>query len=183
MTVTVAVLAGGRGSRIGGDKALVRLDGRPLIDYPLSAAREAGLNAVVVAKRSTRLPRLRVPLLLEPDEPTHPLLGIVTALERHPAIIAIPCDMPFIEPDQLVTLAAMSTDVALLWHGEPFPALYRATSLPQLRNALDASASVRSTQAQAALASQSRVPMREVQRLAINTTDDLAAAERLLRQR
>ena len=38
MAVTVAVLAGGRGSRIGGDKALVQLGGRPLIAYPLAAA-------------------------------------------------------------------------------------------------------------------------------------------------
>ena len=180
MTVTVAVLAGGRGSRIGGDKALVRLAGRPLIDYPLTAARAAGLNAVVVAKRSTRLPVLRVPLLLEPDEPTHPLLGITTALEQHPAIIAVPCDMPFIEPSQLVTLAAMSADVALLWHGQPFPVLYRATSLPQLRSALDASAPVRSTQAQALVAPESITPTREAQQLTINTVEDLAAAELLI---
>ena len=183
MTVTVAVLAGGRGSRIGGHKALVRLAGRPLIDYPLTAAREAGLNAVVVAKRGTRLPPLRVPLLLEPDEPSHPLLGIITALEQHPTILAIPCDMPFVESAELVTLATIDADVALLWSDQPLPALYRATTLPRLRKALESSASVRSTQAQAAVAPQSRVPTREAQRLAINTTDDLAAAERLLSRR
>ena len=59
MAVTVAVLAGGRGSRIGGHKALVPLCGRPLITYPLAAARAAGLSAVVVAKRDTQLPPSR----------------------------------------------------------------------------------------------------------------------------
>ena len=70
MDVTVAILAGGRGSRIGGDKALVQLGGRPLISYPLAAAKAAGLDAVVVAKRNTKLPPLDVPVLLEPDAPT-----------------------------------------------------------------------------------------------------------------
>ena len=49
----VAVLAGGRGERIGGAKPTRALAGRALIDYPLSAAREARLETVVVAKRDT----------------------------------------------------------------------------------------------------------------------------------
>ena len=36
-----AILAGGGGRRIGGDKAIVELHGRPLISYPLEAVREA----------------------------------------------------------------------------------------------------------------------------------------------
>ncbi len=36
----VAVLAGGRGERIGGAKPMRELAGRPLIDYPLAAALE-----------------------------------------------------------------------------------------------------------------------------------------------
>jgi molybdopterin-guanine dinucleotide biosynthesis protein A len=138
MSVTVAVLAGGRGSRIGGDKALVQLAGKPLISYPVAAAKAAGLDVVVVAKRSTNLPRLTTQLLLEPDEPTHPLLGIITALERYPAIIALPCDMPFVEPTALTALAEMRQDVATLWPNQPFPALYRETTLHQLRQALEA---------------------------------------------
>lgn len=47
------VLAGGRGSRLGGAKATAELAGRPLISYPLAALAEAGLEAVVVAKPDT----------------------------------------------------------------------------------------------------------------------------------
>jgi molybdopterin-guanine dinucleotide biosynthesis protein A len=183
MDVTVAVLAGGLGSRIGGDKAIVELAGRPLISYPLQAASDAGLEAVVVAKPATKLPPLGVQLLLEPDEPTHPLLGIITALEHHPAIIALPCDMPFVEPQALVALAEMKGDVATLWPGEPFPALYRSSVLPQLREAIQAGASVRSTQAQSSLAPAAVASMRPVTQLAINTPSELAAAEEQLRQR
>jgi molybdenum cofactor guanylyltransferase len=180
MPVTVAVLAGGRGSRIGGDKALVELAGRPLIEYPLSAARAAGLEAVVVAKRHTRLPLLDVPLLIESDDPTHPLAGIVTALEHFEAVIAIPCDMPFLDAADLATLAAVSADVAVLARDQPFPALYRAVILPQLREAVWTGASVRSMQAQAsapaAIASTDPAP----RLLSVNTLEDLAEAERRL---
>lgn len=180
MDVTVAVLAGGRGSRIGGHKAMVTLAGRPLISYPLAAAAAAGLPAVVVAKRDTELPLLEVPVIVEPDAPTHPLLGIVTALEKLPAVIALPCDMPFIAPSDLQALAAMDADVGTLRPDQPFPALYRRPTLGQLREALEASASVRSTQSQSRFAPAATAAMGESTIMAINTPADLAAAETLL---
>lgn len=175
--VTAAILAGGRGTRIGGDKAMVELAGRPLVHYPIQAARAAGLNVVVVAKRTTRLPRLTIPLLLEPDEPSHPLLGIVTALEHHRAIIAIPCDMPFVQPLALAALAEMTAELAILVPEQPFPALYRDTLLPQLRDALGAGRSVRSTQARPSLAPESASSTDPATRLTVNTPEDLARAE------
>ncbi len=183
MDVTVAVLAGGRGSRIGGDKALVPLAGRPLIGYPLAAARAAGLPAVVVAKGGTKLPPLDVPVLLEPDEPTHPLLGIVTALDGLPAVIALPCDMPFIPPTALAALAEIDADVAILRPGQPFPAMYRRATLPRLRAALAAGASVRSTQGQSRLAPVATAAMRPGAARAVNTPEDLIAAEEWLSRR
>ena len=87
MTAIVAVLAGGRGRRMGRPKALVELGGAPLIAHPLAAAAAAGLDAVVIAKAGTALPALDVPVWLEPDQPVHPLLGIVTALVGAPFFI------------------------------------------------------------------------------------------------
>jgi molybdopterin-guanine dinucleotide biosynthesis protein A len=144
MAATVAVLAGGRGTRIGGDKALTRLNGDPLIEYSLRCARDAELNACVVAKRGTRLPTLNVPILLEPDQPVHPLCGIVTALRAYPAVIALPCDMPLLPSAVLKRLAAAATDVMLAAPDAPFPALYTHATLPVLEAALAAQASLRS---------------------------------------
>lgn len=177
----MAVLAGGRGRRIGGDKALVPLLGQALISYPIAAARAAGLSVVVVAKRATRLPALGVDVLLEPDTPLHPLVGIITALEHHDAIIAIPCDMPFLKADTLAALAAAPGEVATLWPGLPLPALYRRALLPRLEHALEDHASLRSTQAGAASALPAATHARE--QMAVNTPADLTAAERLLRAR
>ncbi len=101
---------------------MVQLGGRPLISYPIAAAQAAGLDVVVVAKSSTRLPDLDVPVLLEPDAPVHPLLGVLTALQKLPAVLALPCDMPFVEPADLAALAEMDDDGGDPWlPGQPFP--------------------------------------------------------------
>jgi molybdopterin-guanine dinucleotide biosynthesis protein A len=181
MDVTAAILAGGLGSRIGGDKALVELGGRPLITYPLAAARAAGLDAVVVAKRATELPPLDVPVLLEPDAPTHPLLGVITALEKLPAVIALPCDMPFVRAADLAALAATPADVATLWPGQPFPALYRRAVLSDLRAALIANRSMRSTHAHSHPVHGMVSSNDEAAQASINTPEELAAAEERLR--
>ncbi|MEA2256029.1 MAG: molybdenum cofactor guanylyltransferase [Solirubrobacteraceae bacterium] len=103
-----AVLAGGEGRRIGGDKAIVELDGRPLLQYPVSAMRAAVGEVAVVAKRATALPHLEddVPIWLEDDEPQHPLTGIVRALHgaEPRAVIVVAGDMPLLTRELLEAL-------------------------------------------------------------------------------
>lgn len=172
--VIVAVLAGGRGSRLGGAKALTPLGGEPLIARPVAAARAAGLDVVVVAKPDTTLPGL--PVLVEPASPTHPLLGLVTALEHHGPIVAVACDQPWVTADWLRTLAEHDGP-ALAVADEPFPGRYEPTQLPTLRTALADEASLRRTLAQLA-----PVVLGAPRELAasVNTPEDLAAAERAL---
>src|SRR6185312_15026060 len=107
-TTLGAVLAGGAGSRLGGGKATVGLAGRALVEYPLAALAAAGIEAVVVAKADTELPALAVPVLTEPPQPRHPLLGIVVAL-RHAGgrpVLVVACDLPLLTPELLEALAA-----------------------------------------------------------------------------
>jgi len=129
---------------MGGRKALAQLDGVPLIAHPLAAARAAQLDAVVVAKEDTALPPLAVPVWREPDEPVHPLLGIVTALERaQRPIVAVGCDMPFVTAALLRTLAqGPEAAVRVGDRLAPFPARYMPGHLPALRAALAREASV-----------------------------------------
>ena len=102
------VLAGGAGRRLGGDKAVVSLDGRALLDYPLRAVHRAVGEAAVVAKHSTVLPGLApdVAVWLEDDEPRHPLAGIVCALRNAAgrSVLVVAGDMPLVTADVLAAL-------------------------------------------------------------------------------
>jgi molybdopterin-guanine dinucleotide biosynthesis protein A len=134
----VAVLAGGRGRRLGGAKPIAELGGRPLVTWPLEAARAAGLEAVVVAKAATPLPSdLDVPVWVEPDEPSHPLAGLVFALERAAGrpVIAVACDMPHVSSNLLERLCA-AEGAAAARADLPFPARYEPSALPLLRDVL-----------------------------------------------
>jgi molybdenum cofactor guanylyltransferase len=104
-----AVLAGGRGRRIGGDKAIATLAGRPLLSYPVRAMRAVVDQVVVVAKPSTALPALgEVTVWTEPEQPSHPLVGIAEALRRAPGGWVLVCagDMPFVPVALLESLVS-----------------------------------------------------------------------------
>lgn len=136
-----AVLAGGRGRRIGGAKPGVELAGATLISHPLAAVAAAGLEPVVIAKAETPLPPLDCRVVREPDLPHHPLCGIVAALRAgagRPAVV-IACDMPLAGPALLSHLAATEDALvvpALAGRPQPLPGRYGAELLAPLEAAL-----------------------------------------------
>jgi molybdopterin-guanine dinucleotide biosynthesis protein A len=128
------VLAGGLGRRLGGDKAIVELEGRPLVLYPLEALHEICDEVAVVAKRDTLLPPLSglAELWIEPDEPRHPLTGVAHALRLAAgrAIMVVAVDLPLMDAATLRTIALADPDGAAAVvprvHGrlQPLCALY-----------------------------------------------------------
>jgi molybdopterin-guanine dinucleotide biosynthesis protein A len=153
--IVAVVLAGGRGRRLGEPKMLADLDGRPLLAHALAHAREAGLDAVVVAKPGTPLPPVNVPVLREPESPAHPLLGIVTALRELPdarGIVVLGGDLPFVPPALIRTLAAAPGPLVPVSGGrlEPLVARYDRAQLQALEDALDADAPIHAAIAGAA---------------------------------
>jgi molybdopterin-guanine dinucleotide biosynthesis protein A len=173
---------------MGRPKATMELAGRPLIDYPLAAAARAGLDAVVVAKAGG-LPLIGVPLVLEPDQPQHPLCGVLAALrEAGEPLLALGCDMPFLSPELLAWLASQpeplvvpETDRGL----QPLLARYD----PALADSLDAGLR-REAPLQEVVAGLNprRVGEDELRRFGeperlcfnVNSPADLATAERML---
>ena len=97
-----AILAGGQGLRIGGEKATVELHGKPLICYPVEAVRQVLNRVAVIAKAGTQIPPLSgVEVWIEPEIPRHPLVGITQALALAGGRPVLVCagDMPFVTPD------------------------------------------------------------------------------------
>jgi molybdopterin-guanine dinucleotide biosynthesis protein A len=115
------VLAGGVGRRLGGSKATVKLAGRPLISYPLDALRRALSTVAVVAKPDSELPALPgVTVWIEPQEPQHPLAGIVHALrcaDGRPVVVCA-TDLPLVSEALIRSLAqadAGASPAVLAW--------------------------------------------------------------------
>lgn len=140
------VLAGGQGRRLGGDKAIVELEGRPLVLYPLEALHEVCDTVAVVAKRDTLLPPLAglADLWIEPDLPRHPLVGVAHALHLAAGrpVLAVAVDLPCLDGPTLRRIAqadpAGAAVVAPRVHGrlQPLCALYTPLALAGLE-ALD----------------------------------------------
>jgi molybdopterin-guanine dinucleotide biosynthesis protein A len=103
------VLAGGRGRRMGGAKAIVELAGRPLICYPLEALAAALDEVAVLAKADTELPSLPgATIWVEPQPHHHPLVGISQALALAGGRPVLVCavDLPLVTPELVRRLAA-----------------------------------------------------------------------------
>lgn len=136
------VLGGGRGKRIGGDKCTVELAGLPLVLYPVHVLRRVCEQVVVVAKQDTVLPQLagEAEVWIEPDEPHHPLAGVIHALRTASArrVLVLACDMPLVPEDLLRALLKASNDVGAVArsHGivEPLCACYTRQALRGLEH-------------------------------------------------
>ena len=95
-----AVLAGGRGTRLGGRKAAAEVAGRTLLDWTVELVARVADDVVVIAKPGSVLPDTHVEVLRTEPEDFHPRHGLVSAL-RHadgrPALV-VPVDMPLVPP-------------------------------------------------------------------------------------
>lgn len=137
------VLAGGRSSRMGEDKALVEVAGRPLVAYAVHVLRGAGLEPRIAGGR----PDLNefAPVIADLDPGLGPLGGVVSALEntRQKWAVFLSVDTPLMAPELVAFLVrdAQMTGAAITLStvngfAETFPAVVRTEMLPALRQEL-----------------------------------------------
>ena len=79
---SAAILAGGRSSRFGSDKALALLDGRPLIEQILAQLDNAFAEVLISCDDTAKFSGLGVPVVADPVPGCGPLMGIASALGR-----------------------------------------------------------------------------------------------------
>ena len=102
--VTGVILAGGRSRRMGGrDKGLMRLAGRPLIEYVITALRPQVDHLVINANRNLDAYAAYGCRVVADaiDGYLGPLAGIASAMlvARTQYVLAVPCDCPFLPRD------------------------------------------------------------------------------------
>jgi len=139
MRITGVILAGGQGSRMGGeDKGQVLLAGRPLASWVLDALRPQVDTVVISANRSLdAYRRYGYPVVTDTESGFQgPLAGMAAAIARitTPLALFVPCDGPVLPPDLadrlLRALEAQDAEVAVVHDGErlqPAHALLRTS--------------------------------------------------------
>jgi molybdopterin-guanine dinucleotide biosynthesis protein len=146
--LSIAILAGGKSTRMGRGKALMPFLGRPLILRILERLQSLSDEVFVMANRPKDYAFLRVPV--HPDlVPGRGVLGGLYSSLRiatHPFVAIVACDMPFASPSlfehELDLIISASADVVIPSTAvglEPLHAVYRsATCLPVIQAALEA---------------------------------------------
>jgi molybdopterin-guanine dinucleotide biosynthesis protein A len=110
--LTVTILAGGRGMRLGGvDKAAVDLNGRPILEHQLAVLAPLAREILVVANDERLAADPRLTVVLDPDPHAGVLPALLAALEAATSdlMLLVACDMPFVSRtlvEHLVDLAA-----------------------------------------------------------------------------
>ena len=98
------VLAGGRSSRMGQDKALLDYHGRPLLDHMIGLLEQAGLSDVYV---SGDLEGYRcIPDRAPYEGPARAIANVLATLGDYEGVLFVPVDMPFLTPEALGRLLA-----------------------------------------------------------------------------
>ena len=125
--VTGVILAGGRGTRMGGvDKGLVEVAGRPMVEHVLAAVeRQAGAVAINANRSSERYARYGHRVIADRmDGFQGPLAGMASALATAATefVLVVPCDSPLVDgslgPRLHAALVERGADVAVAHDGE-----------------------------------------------------------------
>ncbi|MBC8447885.1 MAG: molybdenum cofactor guanylyltransferase [Chloroflexi bacterium] len=139
------VLAGGQSQRMGTDKALLQMDGQPLIGWVLERLQQLSDDLIIVAKDTAPYTHLGARLVTDAYPGQGVLVGLHAGLKaaRYPRALAVACDMPFLDLRLLryMIVAGRGHDAVLPRIGgypEPLHGLYRVKScLPAIEQALD----------------------------------------------
>ncbi|MGD8732689.1 MAG: molybdenum cofactor guanylyltransferase [Anaerolineales bacterium] len=142
--LTIAIQAGGQSSRMGRDKALVELDGRPLIEHVLLRSRDLADELLITTNNPENLAYLGIRMVADRLPGAGALHGLETALlaAQGEDVLLLACDAPFVSREVIKYLIAQRdhADVIIPQRAgryEPLQALYNLEHcLPAVNKAL-----------------------------------------------
>ena len=142
MSVSAAIMAGGKSRRMGQDKAWIELDGEPLIERVADVLGQVADEVIVVANEP-RYASLGLRVVKDQYPDGGALGGIATGVgaATHDTVLVAACDMPFLSADvwRMLLGHAGEADVVIPRVGgeyETLHALYTKACLPHMARAL-----------------------------------------------
>ena len=137
--MTAIILAGGKSSRLGRDKALERICGKYLVERVLDSLSQLGDDIIVVTAAPNQLSDLNVEKVLDTYPRTGAKVGLCTGINASLSFysLVVACDMPFLNIDLLRYLldSASGFDAVIPRIGdkiEPLHAVYSKNCIPIL---------------------------------------------------
>ena len=138
--VTGVILAGGKSSRFGINKAFSEINGSRLIDIVAGLLTSIFTRTVLITNSPEEYSYLGLPIRKDLIRGLGPIGGILTGLEdiRDEAGFFIACDMPFVSEDLIRYIVSVRGEFDAVvpkidWKIEPLHALYRKSCLPVIR--------------------------------------------------
>lgn len=140
---TAIILAGGKSSRMGQDKGLMDLDGKPMIQHIISTVSKLTTNILIVAN-NLDYQKFGLPVFEDHVKDKGPLGGFVTGLSASNTDLnwIISCDTPYVSVDLLSTLMSNLKNVDAVVPTKddklhPLIAAYHKATLPHFEKELE----------------------------------------------
>ena len=142
--ISGVILAGGRSTRLGRDKAFLQLNGRPLIERIVATTAQVTEEVIIVTNDIEAYEGLNARLVTDFYPGKGALGGIFSGLRaasgQHALVVA--CDMPFLNTGLLRYMAELSPDYDIVIPRlgkltEPLHAIYSQVCLPAIENQLN----------------------------------------------
>ncbi|WP_042349800.1 molybdenum cofactor guanylyltransferase [Bacillus massiliigorillae] len=143
MECTAIILAGGKSSRMGTNKALLPIFDKTTIEHIVDCCKQVADEVIVVTNNHEQYAFLNVPLVADTYKESGPLAGLEAGLQaaKHDKCFLVACDMPFINIEVMKLLVqhlddydAVLPSVDNQYH--PLFAAYRKTCLAPIRKNL-----------------------------------------------
>lgn len=147
MNVSIVIQAGGQSSRMGEDKGLVELCGRPMIENVIERVKPLASELIITTNQPENYRQFGIRLVGDIYKDYGALAGLHTALSAatYEAVFVVACDLPFVNHGLFRFMKnlfmAKTVDVVIPkteMGYEPFYAFYRkSTCLPYVIRAID----------------------------------------------
>ena len=141
----MAILAGGKSSRLGANKAFLELGSQTFIQRVLNAANPLAAECMLIANNPEAFSALKLPTHTDQQAGLGPVGGLYTALARanHPLLLLLACDLPFMSTPFLRFLLSRAGNHQIVIPEtkeglQPLCAVYAASCLPAVERAIEA---------------------------------------------